>query len=211
MIGAITAPPATSSGVDVEVVIDISGSMSGTDPQFLRKDAMRALLGLVSKGDRLGAVAFDDEFEPVFDLQSVTDANSGALATLADQHILNRGGTDYNVAFTKGYEGLTLPAVYSPARPKYVIFLTDGAHNASDYNNGHLLMAANPTGRPVARVRGAARLAGLPAGGRRRGSSASPPRPAASTRPHDERRAHATRSAAAWAPRRTSARSSTRP
>ena len=148
VIGAIAAPPATSAGVDVEVVIDISGSMSGTDPQFLRKDAMRALLGLVGKNDRLGAVGFDDKFEPVFDLQGVTDANSGALASLADQHILDRGGTDYNVAFSKGYEALTLPAVYDAARPKYVIFLTDGAHNASDYNNGHLLMSANATGRP---------------------------------------------------------------
>jgi hypothetical protein len=148
VIGAITAPPASSKGVDIEVIIDISGSMSGTDPQFLRKDAMRALLGLVGKNDRLGAVGFDDQFEPVFDLQSVTDANSGSLASLADQHILDRGGTDYNVAFAKGYEALTTPAVYDPARPKYVIFLTDGGHNASDYNNGHLLMAANPTGRP---------------------------------------------------------------
>ena len=104
VIGAITAPPASSKGVDIEVVIDISGSMSGTDPQFLRKDAMRALLGLVGKNDRLGAVGFDDQFEPIFDLQSVTDANSGALANLADQHILDRGGTDYNVAFAKGYE-----------------------------------------------------------------------------------------------------------
>ena len=148
VIGAITAPPASSKGVDIEVIIDISGSMSGTDPQFLRKDAMRALLGLVGKNDRLGAVGFDDQFEPIFDLQGVTDANSGALASLADQHILDRGGTDYNVAFAKGYEALTAPAVYDAARPKYVIFLTDGGHNASDYNNGHLLMAANPTGRP---------------------------------------------------------------
>jgi hypothetical protein len=148
VIGAITAPPASSGGVDIEVVIDISGSMSGTDPQFLRKDAMRALLGLVGKNDRLGAVGFDDQFEPVFDLQSVTDANSGALAKLADQHILDRGGTDYNVGFAKGYEALTAAATYDPARPKYVIFLTDGGHNAGDYNNGHLLMAANPTGRP---------------------------------------------------------------
>jgi hypothetical protein len=148
VIGAITAPPPSSSGVDIEVVIDISGSMSGTDPQFLRKDAMRALLGLVGKNDRLGAIAFDDKFEPVFDLQSVTDANSGALAKLADQHILDRGGTDYNVAFANGYAALTAPATYDPKRPKYVIFLTDGGHNFGDYANGHLLMAANPTGRP---------------------------------------------------------------
>src|SRR4029079_19061146 len=95
VIGAITAPPATSGGVDIEVVVDISGSMSGTDPQFLRKDAMRALLGLVGKKHWLGAVGCDAECEPVFDLQGVTDANSGALASLADQHILDRGGTDY--------------------------------------------------------------------------------------------------------------------
>ena len=97
--------------------MDISGSMSGTDPQYLRKDAMRALLGLVSKGDRLGAVAFDDEFEPVFDLQPVTDANSKELGRLADQHILNRGGTDYNIGFAKGYEGFTTPAVFSRHGP----------------------------------------------------------------------------------------------
>jgi von Willebrand factor type A domain len=148
VIGQITAPPASSAGVDIEVIVDISGSMNSTDPQFLRKDAMRALLGLVSKSDRLGAVGFDDKFEPVFDLQSVTDANSGSLAQLAGLHIINRGGTDYNVAFAKGYEALTLPAAYDAERPKYVIFLTDGGHNAGDFNNGHLLMSANPTGRP---------------------------------------------------------------
>ena len=148
VIAAVASPPASSTGVDIEVVIDISGSMSGTDPQFLRKDAMRALLGLVGKNDRLGAVAFDDLFEPVFDLQAVTDANGGALAKLADQHILDRGGTDYNIAFAKGYEALTAPPVYDATRPKYVIFLTDGGHNAGDYDNAHLLMAANPSARP---------------------------------------------------------------
>jgi hypothetical protein len=148
VIGAVATPPASSKGVDIEVVVDISGSMSGTDPQFLRKDAMHALLGLVGKNDRLGAVGFDDLFEPIFDLEAVTDANTEALAKLADQHILDRGGTDYNIAFAKGYEALTASPVYDPARPKYVIFLTDGGHNGSDYNNGHLLLAANPTGRP---------------------------------------------------------------
>ena len=97
---------------------------------------MRALLGLVGKNDRLGAVGVRRAFEPVFDLQPVTDANSTALATLADQHILNRGGTDYNIAFAKGYEALTPPAVYDAARPKYVIFLTDGAHNAATTTTG---------------------------------------------------------------------------
>jgi von Willebrand factor type A domain len=148
VVGATPPPPAAAAGIDIEVAIDISGSMSGTDPSFVRKDAMRALLGLVGRSDRLGALGFDDQFEPIFALQPVTDANSEALARLADEHILTRGATDYNVAFTKGYEALTTPGVYDPARPKYVIFLTDGGQNSGVYANGHLRLAANPSGRP---------------------------------------------------------------
>jgi hypothetical protein len=141
------APPATSAGSDIEVAIDISGSMNGTDPLFLRRDAVRALLGLVGGNDRLGMFGFDDKFEPVFGLQTVTPANTNALAALADQHILNRGDTDYNVAFTQAYTALTAPSVYDPARPKRVIFLTDGGHNVGSYLNAHMQLASNASGR----------------------------------------------------------------
>ena len=148
VVGAPSPPPPASAGIDIEVAIDISSTMSATDPRFVRRDAMRALLGLVSKNDRIGALGFDDRFEPIFALQPVSDANSAALAKLADEHMLARGATDYNVAFEKGYEALTTPDVYDPARPKYVILLTDGGQNSGVYDNGHLRMAANPTGRP---------------------------------------------------------------
>jgi Mg-chelatase subunit ChlD len=139
---------AASAGADIEVALDISGSMNGTDPAFVRRDAVRALLDLARGNDRLGVFGFDDTFEPIFDLQPVTTGNSATLAALVDQHVIDRGETDYNVAFTHAYSALTANGVFDPSRPKRVIFLTDGAHDVGNYLNQHLLLAANSTARP---------------------------------------------------------------
>ncbi len=154
VIGAAGPLLPATGGIDVEVAVDISGSMNGTDPQFLRRDAVRALLALVGRQDRLGALAVDDEVEPIFGLQPVTDLNTEALGKLSDAQIVNRGETDYSVAFANLYEALTQPAVYDPGRPKLIIFVADGGQNSGDYDNGHLRLAANPSGQrwPVCTV-----------------------------------------------------------
>ena len=198
------------SGVDVEVVIDISGSMSGTDPQFLRKDAMRALLGLVGKNDRLGAVGFDDEvrarLRPAAGLRRQQRRARHARRPAHPQprrHRLQRR------ASRKGYEGLTLPGGLRPGAPQVRDLPDRRRAQRGDYDNAHLLIAANPTGRPwpVCAVQLGKEFQ---PDGRRAAQADRRRRPAASTRRHRRTPRSPTPSAAAWAPRRTSARSSTR-
>jgi von Willebrand factor type A domain len=146
---AIARPTPLPGPIDLEAIVDISGSMSGNDPKFLRKDAVRLLIDLARQGDRLGAVAFDDKSAPIFDLTPITGA-AAQVATLkaaADKGIVNAGGTDYNAGFDLANAALTAPGV-DPNRQKGIIFLTDGGHNAGAYQNGHLRFAYNASGQP---------------------------------------------------------------
>jgi hypothetical protein len=148
LVSRAIAPPIPLPGpIDIEAIVDVSGSMGGTDPSYLRKDAVRLLLDLARPLDRIGAVGFDDEFKPIFDSTVITSAASvvNRLKALAGSKIVNDGGTDYNVGMTEAYKALTAPGV-DPARQKAIIFLTDGAHGGT-YNNGHLAFALNPSGR----------------------------------------------------------------
>ncbi|MDX6647281.1 MAG: hypothetical protein QOK40_3008 [Miltoncostaeaceae bacterium] len=144
------APPVPLPGpIDIEAIVDVSGSMSGTDPKFVRKDAVNLLAELVRPADRLGAVGFDDDYQPIFDSTIITGAASvvNALKAAANKGIINSGSTNYNVGMDKAYEALTGAGV-DPNRQKAVIFLTDGGHNSGTYLNGHLRFAYNPSGRP---------------------------------------------------------------
>ena len=147
LVVAAAGPPAPVAGnVDLEAIVDVSGSMSGTDPKFRRKDAVKLLLDLAKPGDKLGAVGFDDQYHPIFDLTTIN--GQSVIKTLkgkADAAIVNGGGTNYNVGFDQAYEALTAQGV-DPKRPKGAIFLTDGGHNGGPYNNGHLRFAINPSG-----------------------------------------------------------------
>lgn len=153
---AIVAPVPLPGPIDLEAIVDVSGSMSGTDPKYIRKDAMRLLVDLARVGDKLGAVGFDSQFQQIFDLTSITGSTAVAnqLKGLANSRIKNLGGTNYNAGMDKAYEALTVTPGVDPQRQKGVIFLTDGGHNSGTYRNGHLRFAMNASGRswPVCAV-----------------------------------------------------------
>ena len=135
-------PPSPGVPYDVEAIVDISGSMSGSDPKFLRKDALNLLGDLSGTADGLGAVGFDSAYQPIFDLTKTTSqAVVNQLKARVKTQVINRGGTDYNIGMDKAWDALNAPGV-DPNKPKLIIFLTDGGHNAGDYNNGHLRFAA---------------------------------------------------------------------
>lgn len=142
------APPAVLRGggtVDIAAVVDISGSMSGSDRDDRRKDAVNLLIDLADRGDRLVGTGFDSSFHEIFPRTTITnDASKTRLKRLVNQRVRNLGGTNYDVAFEHAYRDLTA-APLNPATPKAVIFLTDGAHNGT-YRNSHLRFAFNPSG-----------------------------------------------------------------
>jgi len=152
--GKVVNPNPPSGPTDLAAIVDISGSMGGTDPSFRRKDAVQLLIDLADQGDRLIGTGFDDQFSELFPRTTIAgNATKNQLKSLARKRIVNRGGTDYNVGLGAAFDALAAEPL-NPNTPKAAIFLTDGANN-STYNNVHLRFAFNGTGRawPICVVR----------------------------------------------------------
>ena len=145
--GKVVNPNPPSGVTDLSAIVDISGSMSGNDPTFRRRDAVQLLIDLAGQGDRVVGTAFDDEASEIFPRTTIAgEASKGPLKRLARQRIINSGGTDYNDGLAAGFNALAAEPL-NPQVPKAAIFLTDGAHNSGDYTNAHLRFAFNGTGR----------------------------------------------------------------
>ena len=144
--GAVLNPNPPAGVSDLAAIVDISGSMSGQDPTFRRKDAVSLLIDLAGQGDRVVGTGFDDAFTEIFPRTTIAGAaGKNALKRLARQRIVNDGGTDYNVGLSSALDALSADPINAQV-PKAAIFLTDGAHNGT-YQNTHLRFAFNGTGR----------------------------------------------------------------
>jgi hypothetical protein len=115
---------------NVEAIVDDSGSMSGTDPNKLRVQALNLLMSTPGNESKtLGAIEFGSEANSIFDPAPI-GANRTRFSQLLDQQIqADNLGTDYNAAFD-------LAKTHNPNADAR-IFLTDGAHNEGTYGNGH--------------------------------------------------------------------------
>jgi hypothetical protein len=122
---------------NVEAIIDDSGSMTGSDSNRLRVQAMDLLINALPDGTQLGAIQFGSSFDPATPSASVVfpvepiGPNAAAMKSALDTQIQgDDGGTDYNAAFDTGRSA-------NPGAGAR-IFLTDGGHNSGEYNNTHL-------------------------------------------------------------------------
>src|SRR4051794_35379864 len=141
---AVAAPSAHAAAcqkvTNVEAIVDDSGSMSLTDTNRLRVQAMDLLINALDPSTTVGAIEFGSSFDPsepsadtIFGPEPV-GPNAASMKNALDTKIqADGGGTDYNAAFD------TARAANPGAQAR--IFLTDGGHNAGPYNNTHL----NPT------------------------------------------------------------------
>ena len=134
--GAASTPNCTPK-TNIEAIIDDSGSMSGTDPNTLRVQGMNLLIDSLPAKTELGALKFGSGLAPdppatsLFSPEPVGPNAVTMKKILIDSVHSESGGTDYNGAF----------ALSDAADPNAQarIFLTDGGHNAGEYNNGHLV------------------------------------------------------------------------
>src|SRR3954451_3170898 len=139
--GGARAAAACAKATNIEAIIDDSGSMTITDTNRLRVQAMDLLINALDPGTTVGPSEFgwslfgsDPAADVVFPVQAV-GANAAAMKAALDTKIqADAGSTDYNAAFATGRAA-------NPAAQAR-IFLTDGGHNVGDYANGHL----NPSG-----------------------------------------------------------------
>lgn len=146
LVSGPVTPPTPPKGVsDLAAIVDLSGSMAGSDPTNRRRDAVNLLIDLAGQGDRLVGTGFDDAFREIFPRTTIAgNATKTALKAAAKKKIGDFGGTDYNVAFANAFTALSADPL-NPSVPKSAIFLTDGANNGS-YDNSHLRFAFNGTG-----------------------------------------------------------------
>lgn len=130
--GASACTPATN----IEAIVDDSGSMSSSDSNKLRVQALSLLIGTLPAKTSLGAVEFGSGFldtpaaETVFPPQPVGPNAAAMRGALSQKIQADNGATDYNGAFAK--------ADSDNPGANARIFLTDGGHNAGTYSEAHL-------------------------------------------------------------------------
>lgn len=121
-------PLACAAANNIEAIVDDSGSMSFTDADKLRVAALDLLID-TNPAKTLGAVQFGSSASRVFAPAPIAN-NAGSMKSQLSTLIkADDGTTNYNDAFD-------LARTENPNATAR-IFLTDGAHNAGDYANGH--------------------------------------------------------------------------
>ncbi len=152
--GTVNNPNPPTGPTDLAAIVDLSGSMSGNDPGFRRKDAVQLLIDLADQGDRIVATGFDSDFKDIFGRTTIAGtATKNQLKSLARKRIVNGSSTNYNIGIGSAFNALAADPL-NPQTPKAAIFLTDGAATPT-YDNVHLRFAFNGTGRswPICVVR----------------------------------------------------------
>jgi len=122
--------------LDIILVLDNSGSMKKSDPEFLAKDVVTNFLVELGEGVRLGMIIFDQKVELVESLIDMTDseAKAGFLKSL------NR--VNYNGQFSDSPAAIER-AIYELKNRgrkdahKSIVFLTDGIVDTGDKSRDH--------------------------------------------------------------------------
>ena len=128
---------ACSPAKDIEAIVDDSGSMSITDANRLRVQAMNLLIDTLSPSTQLGAVEFGSALlsqpgaDTLFPPEPVGPNASAMSAALKEKINADNGATDYNAGFAQS------DADNPGATAR--IFLTDGGHDIGTYNEAHLV------------------------------------------------------------------------
>lgn len=142
----LEAPPAPDSGrqpLDVVLVLDKSGSMSG-EPLKSVKAATEHFLRLAGPEDRVGVVAFDDSADLVLEL--ATHQFDTAAARI--RRISTGGSTNLSGGWLKAIEMLEASA--RPEALRRVIILTDGQANVGETDPDRLAsIAASARSRSI--------------------------------------------------------------
>jgi hypothetical protein len=125
---------------NIEAIVDDSISMTGTDPDANRVEALKILISKPGNAKTtLGALEFGSDQSYLNPPKPAADtlfppepiaANAAAMKSALQTNVVgDNGATDYNAAFA-------LAATDNPSANAR-IFITDGGHDIGTYNNGH--------------------------------------------------------------------------
>lgn len=111
---------------DVTIVLDRSGSMAG-DAIVSARLAAIDILARLGANDRVNVIAFDDDVDPLYGQPRALGGGTREDAIRYVSELRAGGGTDIAYALTRAFASQHDEG----ARPRVVIFLTDGQSEAS--------------------------------------------------------------------------------
>ena len=135
---------------DIVLVLDRSGSMGGEKIAQAR-EAGRFILERLNPDDRFNVIAYSDSVEKFFDgLTDAADAQRKEAIARLDQ-LDAKGGTNIYEALDTAMSMFT-GAQDKPARPMYVVFLTDGLPTIGKTNENDILSNTKTANTASARL-----------------------------------------------------------
>ncbi|CAK0754386.1 VWFA domain-containing protein [Gammaproteobacteria bacterium] len=127
-VGLCMASPVAPPVTDLRILIDVSGSMKRTDPNNIRRPALRLLAGLLPKGSRAGVWTFGQQVNRLVPLGLVNEPwKARALASADEIHSVDRY-TDIESVLRQA----TQDWKEAGEGKRGVILLTDGVVEPSD-------------------------------------------------------------------------------
>ena len=130
LFGAMPASAAASQGgnhYNVVLVVDGSGSMTWTDSQNWRYEAINQFVGLLSQqGNTLGAIVFDQDIEVSIDLTAITNKSDKQTITdaIENYEVDKYGDTNIGLALDNAINMLQTKG--DSALPSVIVLLSDG-------------------------------------------------------------------------------------
>jgi len=122
---------ADANNIDVDLVIDRSGSMGSDDKMGAAKEAAKQFVDLMHTDDMIGVVGFDDAVETNFSLTAITSPDVQIQAKDAIDALYDRGTTSIGGGLQRGQEQLT--SLGNASHPWAIVLLSDGLENESPY------------------------------------------------------------------------------
>lgn len=154
LVEALVGQPATAvrrerRPLNVALVVDVSGSMSGAKLEAAKRAVVGVVKGLGTE-DRLTLVSFGSDVEVHLDAV-VMDQDGRAAATLAARSMATRGMTNLSGGWLAGAERVAVAMQDGAATMNRVVLLSDGQANEGITDPAELSIHANEL-----RVRGIA-------------------------------------------------------
>jgi hypothetical protein len=130
---------AEKKNMDVVLVMDSTGSMKKSDPQFLRIPAAKLFISLLDKHDRASVVSFTDSAE-ILSSSVLLDSENGrdTLSQVVDKITSTGLHTNLYEALNEGIE--VLGEEKRPGSEKVIVFMSDGIMDTGDPEKDNALI-----------------------------------------------------------------------